>query len=409
MPLSPLKIPRPTLLLVASLGLACHAPRTTPSQPENPFWSLKDVQTRWESTLQSTSSSGSALRFLADLTEITEATGDTLHRSARVTWIPGLGFWFEQPDGFGAWKPKYHLLGTERFQWDGDTVYQESVDPWDPLPDYYDGLLLPELMENPRWWEDTLTPSQTWTVPPFFRLLRFDTPSEQEAHPESHAWQQWTLDATNGTPVEYELRWYDGGLAYGCQRNIHWNWLPPDAGGAAWVRDTTLSERYFRAELERNAPGSVGCDGEPEPMVGTTPFVPPPLSGFDLEGHPWALSDFLGSTVLLDFWYIGCGPCMQALPDWDHLQTKYRDQGLRVFGVNKHQDAATIRRYLERRGVWIEPVLPDTSADAWGIAAYPSWFLLDSNGLCVARGLGHGPGVRDNLDSLIQPLLKARP
>ncbi|GMQ81464.1 MAG: hypothetical protein BMS9Abin05_0896 [Rhodothermia bacterium] len=51
----------------------------------------------------------------------------------------------------------------------------------------------------------------------------------------------------------------------------------------------------------------------------------------DLE---YALSDFRGSVVLVNFWATWCVPCLKEIPDLNKLQEKYRDQGLVIVSIS---------------------------------------------------------------------------
>lgn len=47
---------------------------------------------------------------------------------------------------------------------------------------------------------------------------------------------------------------------------------------------------------------------------------------YDLEGKPHHLSELKGRYLLLDFWSMGCGPCIAALPEMKELQQQYADR-----------------------------------------------------------------------------------
>lgn len=50
------------------------------------------------------------------------------------------------------------------------------------------------------------------------------------------------------------------------------------------------------------------------------------------QGDSLALSSLRGKTVLLDFWYQGCYPCVKAIPFLESMHQKYKAQGLVVLG-----------------------------------------------------------------------------
>lgn len=46
---------------------------------------------------------------------------------------------------------------------------------------------------------------------------------------------------------------------------------------------------------------------------------------FDIDGGVHHLADFKGKYILLDFWSIGCGPCLQAIPEMKEVAEAYKD------------------------------------------------------------------------------------
>ena len=150
----------------------------------------------------------------------------------------------------------------------------------------------------------------------------------------------------------------------------------------------------------------------------TTPNVQPgdPLSlpPFPtIQGDTLSLSDFKGKVVLLDFWYIGCGPCVDALPALQQLQDKYRDQGLVVIGLETYQpDPAKISRFLQPRDVdYLQCYGPGVKE--WSrqmqIQAFPTHFLPDREGRAAEVGSGYSPSLMRQSERRIVELLESQP
>ena len=68
-------------------------------------------------------------------------------------------------------------------------------------------------------------------------------------------------------------------------------------------------------------------------FVGKTP---PELTGIEtwLVSPPPTLAGLKGQVVLLDFWGLWCGPCVQSMPRLMALHDKYADRGLVIVGVH---------------------------------------------------------------------------
>ena len=45
---------------------------------------------------------------------------------------------------------------------------------------------------------------------------------------------------------------------------------------------------------------------------------------YDTEGNTHHLSEFKGKYILLDFWNLGCQPCMEALPEMEEVSRMYK-------------------------------------------------------------------------------------
>jgi peroxiredoxin len=120
----------------------------------------------------------------------------------------------------------------------------------------------------------------------------------------------------------------------------------------------------------------------------------PDFTQNDPNDRPVKLSDFRGKYVLLDFWASWCGPCRQENPNLVKAYAKYKDKGFEIFGVsldNKNGKNAWIAA-IEKDGLtWTQVSdLKSWNNDAarmYGIRAIPSNYLIDPNGVIVAKNL----------------------
>ena len=105
---------------------------------------------------------------------------------------------------------------------------------------------------------------------------------------------------------------------------------------------------------------------------------------FTLDGQAGAvrLADFKGKLVYLDFWASWCGPCKQSFPWMNELQARYREQGLRVVGVNVDKQRADADRFLARVPAQFALAF-DAAGQAprsYGVKAMPTSVLIDPSG-----------------------------
>lgn len=103
------------------------------------------------------------------------------------------------------------------------------------------------------------------------------------------------------------------------------------------------------------------------------------------------LSSFKGKVVLIDFWFIGCGACIESVPTLNKLQTKYKNDGFEVIGINCFSDNEDkIREYctnigMEYRNVW----KGETICKEYKINAAPIFYLINKEGKIVYSQIGH--------------------
>jgi peroxiredoxin len=132
----------------------------------------------------------------------------------------------------------------------------------------------------------------------------------------------------------------------------------------------------------------------------------------DLAGREVTLASLRGRVVLVDFWASWCEPCAREMPLLQRLHEQYQAQGFTVVGVSIDNDAANIRRFLERHRVTF-PILHDPGprprvAGAFGLPAMPTSYLIDRNGIVRYRQAGYRANEGPRLEQQVRALVSRR-
>lgn len=121
------------------------------------------------------------------------------------------------------------------------------------------------------------------------------------------------------------------------------------------------------------------------------------FTALDLENKSHQLSDYIGKYILLDFWTMGCGPCIFSIPELRSISQKYQSD-LVVIGVNletkkkfwedaSKRDTITWTNLSDGKGTF------GGASYIYGVNGFPSYILINPEGLIVDRWMGYWPGV----------------
>jgi peroxiredoxin len=135
-------------------------------------------------------------------------------------------------------------------------------------------------------------------------------------------------------------------------------------------------------------------EANPSPKAAVRVDQPAPaFEGTTLDSATIRLADYRGRYVLVDFWGTWCPPCLGEVPFLKQAYATYpRDRfDILAVSVNDHPD--DLRAFIEREGLaWKQVVQHELDPDrrqiveAYQITGYPSTFLIDPEGVIVARG-----------------------
>ena len=139
----------------------------------------------------------------------------------------------------------------------------------------------------------------------------------------------------------------------------------------------------------------------------------PELKFQNPEGKEIALSSYKGKIVLIDFWASWCGPCRMENPAVVEAYNKYKSakfknaKGFVIYSISLDQKKDAWVAAIERDKLSWETHVSDLkgwaseAARMYGITSIPMNFLLDANGIIIAKGL-RGPALDAELAKLVK-------
>lgn len=181
----------------------------------------------------------------------------------------------------------------------------------------------------------------------------------------------------------------------GLSSNLLMTEAPEAQETEAPASETALSSGETSAlkETETNETDSA----ETTESAGTSEYLAPDFTFYDADGNEYALSDFFGKPIVLNFWSSTCPPCTSEMPEFQEV---YEEMGedvtflmmdcVGVYIGTGQETKEKALSFIEEEGLTL-PVYFDTSQNGiqtYGLSSFPTTFFIAANGDLVTYGMG---------------------
>jgi thiol-disulfide isomerase/thioredoxin len=110
------------------------------------------------------------------------------------------------------------------------------------------------------------------------------------------------------------------------------------------------------------------------------------------DGSTISSSDYVGSVLVVNFWFAACPPCRFEAPDLAELAAQYADRGVQFLGINVYDDVAVANSF-ERDFAIEYPSILDVETGEGRLAfagqlppnGVPTTIIVDRQGRVASR------------------------
>jgi len=119
-------------------------------------------------------------------------------------------------------------------------------------------------------------------------------------------------------------------------------------------------------------------------------IVAPDFELLDTEGNTHRLSDYLGKTVIINFWTTWCPPCREEIPSMNRAWATLRDENVVMLAINMGEDEDTIFVFTADYPATF-PLLLDRDGkviEDWPVKGLPTTYVVAPDGTLAYRAIG---------------------
>ena len=133
----------------------------------------------------------------------------------------------------------------------------------------------------------------------------------------------------------------------------------------------------------------------------------PPINLQDFDGKQVSADGLKGNILVLDFWATWCVPCLKEVPEWNRLQEKYAEQGVKIVGVTLASgDVKDVKPVVDNAKMKYTVLMGDDDQTYdLNISGFPTTYVITRDMKIYRRYIGLTPLKSAQIEADIKKLL----
>ena len=137
--------------------------------------------------------------------------------------------------------------------------------------------------------------------------------------------------------------------------------------------------------------------------------VAPGWSLYTTDGKQISLAQLKGKVVLMDFFFIGCVPCMASLHSLDEVYERYKDRSFVLVSISDRDSKHAVAGFKKKNNIKNAVCAGGVDvAKAYHLPGAPLFYIIDEKGKIAKVTYGYNDEFESETISLIDKLLKKK-
>jgi peroxiredoxin len=127
---------------------------------------------------------------------------------------------------------------------------------------------------------------------------------------------------------------------------------------------------------------------------------------YNTQGKKVTLAQLKGKVILLDFYFIGCIPCMQTIEPLNKLYEKFKNKNVIIASITGRDGLKAVREFDKNYHINY-PGFVDAAetVKAYHVVSFPTFYFIDKKGKIASAVTNYDSGFQSNATAIINRLL----
>jgi peroxiredoxin len=134
--------------------------------------------------------------------------------------------------------------------------------------------------------------------------------------------------------------------------------------------------------------------------------IAPDWTLYDSEGKKMSLAQLKGKIILIDFFFVGCGNCMESIKPLSKLHERYKKQNVAIVSLTFRDNEAAATAFKKNFNI-AYPIYIDASdvIKSYKVIFFPTFYFIDKEGKIANAIIGYDANFEKKASSIIDKLL----